>query len=152
MMFHVPNQFRVRNARNSMYNSTDADGNNGYFSIKKAVGKPYGIRDKHGNLRKGVQKGQSFRLFLILASDGLGWEHVSISIVGNRKELPAWDEMCYIKDLFWDDTDVVVQYHPSKEEYVNNANVLHMWSPTDVDIPTPPPVLVGLKSLGNLEK
>ncbi len=149
-MFHAPNQFRVKNAKNPEYNTTDANGNNGCFSIKKTVGKPLGLRDKHGILKKGGK--QQFRLFLIFASDKMGWEHVSVYIIGNRKELPTWDEMCHIKDLFWDKTDTVIQYHPSEEDYVNNANVLHLWSPTKEDIPTPPSVLIGIKGLGSLEK
>ena len=145
-MFHVPNQFRLKNTKNPLYNSKDLDGNNGYFSIKKVIGRP-GPRDKHGKLKKELK----YRLFLIFASDGMGWEHVSVSVINEQSALPAWDEMCYVKDLFWDKTDTVFQYHPAEKDYVDNANVLHLWSPTDVDIPTPPPLLVGIKGL-KLEK
>src|SRR5712671_3289151 len=46
------------------------------------------------------------------------WEHVSVQAVkrfnnGQTKNLiPTWDEMCYVKSLFWDAGDCVVQYHP----------------------------------------
>jgi hypothetical protein len=33
----------------------------------------------------------------VIASDGEGWEHVSVSLA-NR--CPTWDEMCFIKGVF----------------------------------------------------
>jgi len=110
-MFHVPEKYRVRYG---LFTSSQKDGNNGAFSI--------GI----GGL-----------MFNIMASDQLGWEHVSVSI--DKPRCPSWDEMCRIKELFWDDTDTVLQYHPSKDQYVNNHPfVLHLWRPTDQAIPVPP--------------
>jgi hypothetical protein len=72
----------------------------------------------------------------------MGWEHVSVSLP-NRT--PNWREMCFIKDVFWDEKDVVIQYHPKKTEYVNrHENCLHLWRPVlDDRIPTPPKELVG---------
>lgn len=59
------------------------------------------------------------------ASDGGGWEHVSVSTI---ERCPTWDEMCKVKSLFWDDDDLVVQYHPPASEYVNNhPYTLHLW-------------------------
>lgn len=70
------------------------------------------------------------------------WEHVSVSLP-NR--CPTWEEMCYIKDLFWDETQTVVQFHPPKSEYINNHRYcLHLWRNTKVEIQTPPSILVGL--------
>lgn len=60
-----------------------------------------------------------------------GWEHVSIALYAKR--LPRWDEMCYIKDLFWNEDEEVVQIHPKKSEYVNIAEALHLWRPKDGD-------------------
>ena len=52
-------------------------------------------------------------------------EHVSVA---GPKETPRWETMCIIKDLFWDDEDEVIQYHPKKSEYVNmHPRTLHMW-------------------------
>lgn len=92
---------------------------------------------------------------LIIASDGMNgvdWEHVSVrackNINGKWKDyLPTWEEMCFVKSLFWDDENVVMQLHPKKSEYVNNHPfVLHLWKPKSKEIPTPPSILVGLKS------
>lgn len=64
------------------------------------------------------------------------WQHVSVSC---QKRCPTWEEMCYIKNLFWDEQDCVVQYHPPKSEYVNIAeNCLHLWFNVKKNIPTPP--------------
>lgn len=79
------------------------------------------------------------------ASDGMGWEHVSVSIKG--KKMPSWNLMCYIKNLFWDGEDTVVQYHPAKKDYVDfHPACLHLWRPTGkVKLPVPNSILVGPK-------
>jgi len=52
--------------------------------------------------------------------------------------------MCFIKDLFWDVEDVVIQYHPAKSEYVNRHDYcLHLWKPVDFEMLAPPKELVG---------
>ena len=84
---------------------------------------------------------------LFIASDGLGWEHVSVRAVnGKKSRVPTWKEMCAAKDRCWDDEDEVVQFHPRKSEYVNNhPHVLHLWRPTHQSIPKPDSLLVGIK-------
>lgn len=75
-----------------------------------------------------------------IASAGMGWEHVSVS---RKDRCPTWDEMCQVKDLFWDEDDCVVQFHPPKAEYVNfHENCLHLWRPIGWDIRTPNRVMV----------
>ena len=68
------------------------------------------------------------------------WEHVSVSGMSGRKlVIPTWDEMCFIKDLFWDPEECVVQYHPPRSQYVNhNPCTLHLWRPLENEIPLPP--------------
>lgn len=93
------------------------------------------------------------RQLRIVASNGLGWEHVSVSCKRKSKNLcPTWEEMCFVKSLFWDDEDCVVQFHPPKSEYVDNVEALHMWRPIGIELPCPPSILVGYKELGRLEK
>ena len=78
--------------------------------------------------------------FFIMASDSYLWEHVSVSL---KKRTPHWSEMCYIKDIFWDEEDCVMQLHPPKSEYINNnPNTLHLWRPIGLIIPMPPVELV----------
>ena len=85
------------------------------------------------------------RRLKIIASDGLdpatgedlGWEHVSVSLV-NCNACPSWDEMCLVKNLFWEN-ECVIQYHPPHTDYVNiHPGCLHLWRPRHSDIPMPP--------------
>lgn len=79
----------------------------------------------------------------VMVSDGLGWEHVSVS---RKDRCPTWNEMNTIKDLCWDEDDVVIQYHPPKKDYVNNhPYCLHMWRPAGKNVPVPDYFLVGVK-------
>lgn len=53
-------------------------------------------------------------------------EHVSVVV--SNKRTPTWEEMCFVKDIFWDDTDEVIQIHPKKSEYCNlHTTCLHLW-------------------------
>lgn len=113
----VPEQYRVKTG---MLASDESYGNNGLFLI------PF----------------ESYEL-QVIASDGEGWEHVSVSL---RNRTPNWKEMCFIKSLFWDEQECVVQYHPPQSEYVNNHDYcLHLWRPTGQEIPMPPSILVGIR-------
>jgi len=62
-----------------------------------------------------------------IASNDKGWNHISVSLA-NRT--PTWDEMAYIKKVFFDDEDLCVQIHPKKSQYVNyHEHCLHIWQP-----------------------
>lgn len=96
------------------------DGYNGAFRIK----------------RKGIE-------FVIIASNGGGWEHVSIS---TAFRCPIWEEMNYFKKMFFHDDEVVMQLHPEKKNYVNHHPFcLHLWKPIGVKIPVPPTYMIGPK-------
>lgn len=102
--------------------STEPDGCNGFFIVPR--------------------NGQVLRCMI---SDGEGWEHVSVSL---RHRCPDWDEMCYVKSLFWDAEETVMQLHPPQSEWVNNHSYcLHLWKPTTSEIPRPPQILVGIPGL-----
>ena len=78
------------------------------------------------------------------AANDTGWEHVSVSA---EQRPPLWEEMCWVKDLFWDKHEMAVEYHPPESEYVNfHPNCLHLWACTTMPIPMPPVLLVGPKS------
>ena len=113
---------------------------------------PFGSNETYGNNGIFIAPGPRAVKLQIMASDGLGWEHVSVTMAdSNRKRCPYWDEMCFVKALFWSDDEVVVQYHPKKADYVDNHPfVLHLWRPTESEFQCPDPGLVGEKSLGNL--
>lgn len=76
----------------------------------------------------------------VIFSCGGGWEHVSVSM---KKRNPTWDEMCLLKDIFFKDTEWVVQYHPAKEDYINfDQHCLHLWRCLTKNFPIPPKILV----------
>src|SRR4051812_18832968 len=65
----------------------------------------------------------------VIAADGLGWDHVSVSVDGVSR-CPHWEEMCAVKQLFFRDDEVVMQLHPAEADYVNDhPYVLHLWRP-----------------------
>jgi hypothetical protein len=145
-MFHVPES--ARNTTHPHLWTSSADGNNGAFDL--ASPEP------------------GWRLALI-CSDGTdpdvpeatGWEHVSVHAYRKRTRAfllgsppleasaqvqlrtPTWKEMAFVKQLCWDDDDVVVQYHPRKSAYVNvHPHVLHLWRHRAQVFPEPPQELV----------
>jgi hypothetical protein len=124
-MMHVPNEYRL--VHHPILGSTEKAGNNGAFDI------PYSKNYRDYTL-------------IVVASDGGGWEHVSVSIMGKPNQTPTWEMMCFVKDLFWDDEDVVMQFHPPKSQYVDNhPGCLHMWRPIGKEVLIPPSIFVGLK-------
>jgi len=119
-MFRVPEPNRVTDGP---MGTKHGSGNEGYFTCS-SCDKP------HNTLR-------------IIASDGMGWEHVSVSLA-NR--LPTWNEMCLVKRMFWDEEDCVVQFHPPKSQYVNcHPYCLHLWRKVGSEFEMPPSILVGPK-------
>jgi hypothetical protein len=80
----------------------------------------------------------------VLISNGMGWEHVSVSALGR---CPSWYEMECIKRLFWDAEDAVMQIHPPEREYVDcRPYTLHLWRPGNGKFPRPPSWMVEPKS------
>ena len=131
-MFSVPEIYRVTTGP---FASDESFGNNGQFKIFRSSDKnfPKSSKDITGLLTQ--------------ASDGMRWEHVSVSVIpkqGQKRRLPTHDEMEFIRFLFWSHSDWVVEFHPPYEAYVNNAPCLHLWRPTEQELPTPMSILVGL--------
>lgn len=111
--------YRITNDRR--FPSTVAHGNNGAFSIPSP---------------------SATEPLFVICSDGMGWEHVSIS---HTKRCPTWDEMDYIKRLFWDDEETVIQIHAPRSRWVNNdPYCLHLWRSTTEEIALPDTMLVGI--------
>lgn len=68
------------------------------------------------------------------------WEHLSVSM---PNKTPSWDQMCEMKNIFWEENEVCVQYHPRKKDYVNvHHHCLHIWRPIKEQLPTPPTIFV----------
>ena len=74
-------------------------------------------------------------------SDEVPWEHASVSY---PDRCPTWEEMAWIKSLFWEDEEMVVQIHPRRSQYVTyHPFCLHLWRPIGLALPEPPTIAVG---------
>lgn len=66
-----------------------------------------------------------------------GWEHVSASPAGSKREkdqaCPTREQMCEVKRIFFYDAEMVVQIHPAEADYFHgpgfDTNILHLWRP-----------------------
>lgn len=66
---------------------------------------------------------------------GEHFEHVSVSL-GYR--CPRWDEMCWVKDLFFEPEECVMQLHVPRSQHINDhPYCLHLWRPTKTPVPMP---------------
>lgn len=78
--------------------------------------------------------------FRAIASNGGGWEHVSVS---SKKRTPRWNEMEKIKNIFWGPEDIVIQFHPPQSMYINvHPRCLHLWRNKNQEIELPPIIMV----------
>src|SRR5258708_37877369 len=130
MAFHVPESARI--VDHPVLGSTRAAGNNGAFDLPSPE--------------------PGWRLLLVCSDSSEPesaawerWEHVSVHAQnGRRQRTPTWKEMAHVKDLCWDEEDIVIQIHPKRSEYVNqHPHTLHLWRPVARAIPTPPSIFVG---------
>lgn len=130
MAYHVPHKFRVQDPKIPFLQNAQTMPTEGAFLLPPKF---------------------SNRQLFTIASCGGDWEHVSISVRQGKKVLtPTWEECCYVKDIFWDEDDCVMQLHPPKSDYVNqHPNVLHLWRPANLSIPRPPAIFVGVKDMKN---
>ena len=81
-------------------------------------------------------------LWYVIISDDLGWRHLSVTNA-QKKVIPPWTIMCRLKDAFFADQEWAVQYHPAKDDNVNDhAYCLHLWSPLNEELPKPPIFMV----------
>jgi len=123
----IPHHYRVKNS--TVFAVPDTGGNEGFFEIPHY---------KIGN----------YQFFCIISSQN-AWEHVSVTVHQKKKaatRCPTWEEMCFIKNLFWDKHECVMQLHPPESEYVNEHKFcLHLWRPITKTIPIPMSLAVGTK-------
>lgn len=77
---------------------------------------------------------------MVIISDGGGWDHVSVSV---ENRCPTWDEMHFIKTVFFDPDETVIQYFPPVKKYINFCgNCLHMWRKQNHTYELPPSYMV----------
>lgn len=72
--------------------------------------------------------------------DAYAWDHVSVSL---HHRCPTWDEMTFIKKMFFEKTETVFQFHPPDADHINrHPFTLHLWRPLLLSIPLPPKEMV----------
>lgn len=93
------------------------------YPIEFEVANPFGLRSFLV-----PYKSYEFKVVCgVYPTDDGTWEHISVAL---KNRNPNWDEMCYMKDLFFEDEDECIQFHPKKSQYVNLHNhCLHIWKP-----------------------
>ena len=125
-MFKVPEKNRVKNG---LFGSDRSYGCNGVFILT-------------------YQTTKQISELMCIVSNGLGWEHVSVTIPCKERRCPTWEEMCFVKNMFWSKNDLAVQYHPPESAYINcHEFCLHLWRPISKQMPLPDIILVGPKSI-----
>jgi hypothetical protein len=94
-------------------------GNNGAFILSSAAGIP----------------------LKIIASDGAGWDHLSVS---TNFRTPTWEEMEAARKLFFRDDEWAVQYGVPAAVHIDaHPYTLHWWRPQCEAMPRPPAWMVG---------
>lgn len=109
----VPEKYRVKTG---FMASDESYGNNGFFSIPE-------------------------RQLKVIASDGMGWEHVSVSTFKGRK-LPTWYDLVFVKNLFWNPDETIIQFIPKESEHRSIGEVLHLWKKSGSEYELPPSIMV----------
>lgn len=127
MRHKLPIQIERCRVATGPYASTKDDGMNGAFLIPL----------RSANLKIISSDGSDWQESGLL---GLPWEHVSVS---TKDRCPTWDEMDYVKRLFWKDDETVIQFHVPRKDHISYHDFcLSMWRPVGVEIPMPPSICV----------
>lgn len=127
----TPEKYRLK--KHPKLGSDSSYGNNGFFIIPHYKIDDYDINCQisDGNL-----------------SGGDSWEHVSVTISSKKRKVercPTWDEMCFVKNVFWNEDECVVQYHPPKSQHVSMHHYcLHLWKKVGYEFPLPDSMMVGI--------
>ena len=102
----------------------------------------YGSYGDEGNGVFSLPSPRGGGALLCIASNGDGWDHVSVSLP-NR--CPNWPEMEHVKRAFFNDDETAMQLHVPTVDHVNHhPHCLHLWRPNDgQEIPRPPAIFVG---------
>jgi len=80
-------------------------------------------------------------LMNVIASNGAGWDHVSVS---REDRCPTWAEMEFVRSLFFQNDETVMQLSVPREQHISICDTcLHMWRPQHANIPRPPAWMVG---------
>lgn len=94
------------------------------FQIKGSrVNQIYPLTEHSGAFRVYIG-GRSFDVIASVdEGGGEAWEHVSVCRPHSDK-LPTWEEMCAIKDMFFEPEEECVQFHPQEKQLCEHRQKL----------------------------
>lgn len=99
--------------------------------------------EKSDQVKLLVKSNYNNKIAAVKFTRALGWEHLSVCF---EDEVPSWNFMEEMKEMFWKDDEVCFQLHPKKSDYINNNEYcLHIWRSLEGEIKTPPTILVGFR-------
>jgi hypothetical protein len=99
-----------------------------------------GWGDSDGGAFAVYSKTDPSTLLRIIASNGGGWDHVSVS---TDHRCPTWDEMSQVHRMFFLPTEVALQLHVPEDKHINLHNyTLHLWRNQRQAIELPPSAMV----------
>lgn len=90
-----------------------------------------------------IDKYKDGEFYLVIASNGQGWDHVSVTLHRKNgtsiKRCPSFEEMQMIKGKLFTEEEIVFQLHPREEDYINtHPYCLHLWKPNNCSMIVPP--------------
>jgi len=119
-------------------------GNNGAFRLPVSLGPGDNVT------LLAADHAKPFFIIWAIISDSDGWDHVSAHVqmlpsggvarthMSEDRRTPTWAEMCFVKSLFFEPEETVMQLHPAASKYINcHPYVLHLWRPYNRSIPMP---------------
>ena len=102
----------------------------------------YGCGGNHGNGCFRIPSPIDGQTLAVVASNGGGWDHVSVS---RSNRCPNWPEMEHIQRMFFKDDEDAMQLHVPIDEHLNmHPHCLHLWRPQTEAIPRPPAWMVAV--------
>jgi hypothetical protein len=131
MRVTVPENLERGRVRTGPWETTPEWGLTGVFNLQAPSGARLAIGAHSGDGKMVVVDSDGGRQVI---STSTGWEHVTVHTDGRT---PTWEEMCFVKNLFWEEEECAIEYHPPLSEYVNVHDCLHLWRPKHATIPRP---------------
>lgn len=88
---------------------------------------PEEIGDEHNGFFFMNILGRNFYIGASVSSDGL--QHVSVSAPGEGRIVPTYEEICEIRNKFFEPSEPVIHFFHSDSKDINlNEKCLHLWS------------------------
>jgi hypothetical protein len=131
----VPEKLEKARVRSGPWATTPDWGLNGVFILQAPSGAKLSIGSHSGDGKMVALDHSNGERHVVDALTG--WEHVSVQVEPATRT-PTWDEMAWVKQLFWEPEECAVEYHPPASQYVRaNPYRLHLWRPKHATIPMP---------------